>query len=61
LGLGIFVEVGAECGGGGGGVGGIGRGLIKAEISKGVGVVSKGASSSELTGRAEGTQDLSIG
>jgi hypothetical protein len=58
--LGIFGEVDAECGGGG--VGGVGSGLIKAEIlTKGGSVVSKGASSTELAGGAEGIEKMSVG
>jgi hypothetical protein len=53
--LGIFGEVVAKSG-----VGGVGRGLIKAEIAKGVGVVSKEASSSELAGGAEGIKDIPL-
>jgi hypothetical protein len=56
---GICGEVGSECRGGV--VGGVGRGLIKAEVTKWVGVVSKGAGSSELAGRAEGVKNISVG
>ena len=56
---GIGGEIGSECRGGG--VGGVGRGFIKAEVTKWGSVVSKGASSSELAGRAEGVENISVG
>jgi hypothetical protein len=56
---GIGGEIGSECRGGG--VCGVGRGFIKAEVTKWVSVVSKGAGSSELASRAESIENVSVG